>query len=109
MSRLSMRSSGLALTSLAMLAFAGNSLLCRIALRDTEIGPGAFTALRIAAEVCAGRVADLPAEGEDLDRLPVRPELWLMGSAIEVAARIEAVLPGALQRLLPRLLNGVSS
>lgn len=36
-------------TSLAMLAFAGNSLLCRIALRDTEIGPGAFTALRIAA------------------------------------------------------------
>jgi drug/metabolite transporter (DMT)-like permease len=34
-------------TTLAMLAFAGNSLLCRLALRDTEIGPGAFTALRI--------------------------------------------------------------
>jgi pimeloyl-ACP methyl ester carboxylesterase len=66
-------------------------------------------ALRIAAEVCAGRTADLPAQGEDLDRLPVRPELWLMGSAIEVAARIEAVLPGALQRLLPRLLNSASS
>ena len=66
-------------------------------------------ALRIAAEVCAGRIADLPAQGEDLDRLPVRPELWLMGSAIEVAARIEAVLPGALQRLLPRLLNSASS
>jgi drug/metabolite transporter (DMT)-like permease len=40
-------------TSLAMLAFAGNSLLCRIALRDTEIGPGAFTALRIAAGALA--------------------------------------------------------
>ena len=32
-----------------------------------------------------------------------------MGSAIEVAARVEAVLPGALQRLLPRLLNSASS
>jgi proline iminopeptidase len=66
-------------------------------------------ALRIAAEVCSGRIADLPGEGADLDRLPVRPELWLMGSAIEVAARIEAVLPGALQRLLPRLLNSATS
>jgi drug/metabolite transporter (DMT)-like permease len=36
-------------TTLAMLAFAGNSLLCRLALRDTDIGPGTFTALRIAA------------------------------------------------------------
>lgn len=34
-------------TALAMLCFAGNSLLCRLALRDTSIGPGAFTALRI--------------------------------------------------------------
>lgn len=36
-------------TALAMLAFAGNSLLCRLALRDASIGPGAFTALRIVA------------------------------------------------------------
>ncbi|MBS0538152.1 MAG: DMT family transporter [Proteobacteria bacterium] len=35
------------LTALAMLAFAGNSLLCRIALRDTAIDPASFTALRI--------------------------------------------------------------
>lgn len=39
-----------ALTTLvAMLAFAGNSLLCRVALRDTAIDPGSFTTLRIVA------------------------------------------------------------
>jgi len=37
------------LTALAMLAFAGNSLLCRIALRDTAIDAGTFTAIRIAS------------------------------------------------------------
>jgi drug/metabolite transporter (DMT)-like permease len=39
----------IALTVLAMLAFAGNSLLCRIALRDTSIDAGTFTAIRIAS------------------------------------------------------------
>ena len=34
-------------TALAMLAFAGNSLLCRAALRDTRIDPATFTAVRI--------------------------------------------------------------
>ncbi len=37
------------LTVLAMLAFAGNSLLCRIALRDTAIDAATFTAIRIAS------------------------------------------------------------
>jgi drug/metabolite transporter (DMT)-like permease len=32
---------------LAMLAFAGNSLLCRLALRDTAIDPATFTTLRL--------------------------------------------------------------
>lgn len=32
-----------------MLAFAGNSLLCRVALRDTSIDPASFTALRLLA------------------------------------------------------------
>ncbi|MGE6659898.1 DMT family transporter [Pseudomonas sp. NPDC077408] len=40
----------LLLTALAMLAFAGNSLLCRAALRDSQIDPASFTALRL----CAG-------------------------------------------------------
>ena len=33
----------------AMLAFASNSLLCRIALRDTEIDAASFTAIRLAS------------------------------------------------------------
>ena len=35
--------------ALALLAFAGNSLLCRLALVTTDIGPGRFTALRLLA------------------------------------------------------------
>ncbi|MGA9422102.1 MAG: DMT family transporter [Rhodanobacteraceae bacterium] len=35
------------LTALAMIAFAGNSLLCRAALRDTRIDPATFTLVRI--------------------------------------------------------------
>jgi drug/metabolite transporter (DMT)-like permease len=38
-----------ALTALALAAFAGNSLLCRAALRDTGIDAASFTALRILA------------------------------------------------------------
>lgn len=37
------------LTVFAMLAFAGNSLLCRAALRDSQIDPTSFTALRLVA------------------------------------------------------------
>jgi drug/metabolite transporter (DMT)-like permease len=37
------------LTSLAMVAFAGNSLLCRLALRDTGIDAASFTTIRIVA------------------------------------------------------------
>jgi drug/metabolite transporter (DMT)-like permease len=40
-----------ALTTLAMLAFAGNSILCRLALRETAIDPASFTALRLASGV----------------------------------------------------------
>ncbi|HAB63475.1 MAG TPA: EamA family transporter [Pseudomonas sp.] len=39
----------LLLTALAMLAFAGNSLLCRAALRNSQIDPASFTALRLFA------------------------------------------------------------
>jgi drug/metabolite transporter (DMT)-like permease len=37
------------ITTLAMLAFAGNSLLCRVALRDTDIDAATFTAVRLAS------------------------------------------------------------
>lgn len=39
----------LLLTALAMLAFAGNSILCRIALKATEIDAATFTSVRIVA------------------------------------------------------------
>jgi drug/metabolite transporter (DMT)-like permease len=35
------------LTVLAMLAFAGNSLLCRVALKDTDIDAASFTTIRL--------------------------------------------------------------
>ncbi len=35
------------LTSLTMVAFAGNSLLCRVALRDTSIDAASFTSIRL--------------------------------------------------------------
>ncbi|MCK9609265.1 MAG: DMT family transporter [Methylomonas sp.] len=38
-----------AFTSLAMLAFAGNSLLCRIALKHTGIDAASFTSIRLAS------------------------------------------------------------
>lgn len=38
-----------ALTALTLLAFAGNSLLCRLALRDTGMDAGVFTAVRLAS------------------------------------------------------------
>jgi len=37
----------IALTSLAMIAFAGNSLLCRAALKDTSIDAASFTTIRL--------------------------------------------------------------
>ncbi len=37
------------ITTLAMLAFAANSLLCRVALRDTAIDAASFTAIRLAS------------------------------------------------------------
>lgn len=45
MSRPTLRTLGL--TTLAMVAFAGNSLLCRAALRDTEIDAATFTSVRL--------------------------------------------------------------
>ena len=35
------------LTALAMLAFAGNSLLCRMALKLTSLDPASFTSVRL--------------------------------------------------------------
>jgi drug/metabolite transporter (DMT)-like permease len=37
----------IAYTSVAMLAFAANSIICRLALRDTAIDPSSFTSIRL--------------------------------------------------------------
>ena len=42
-----------ALTAVAMLAFAGNSLLCRLALKQSAIDPASFTTVRLAAGAAA--------------------------------------------------------
>jgi drug/metabolite transporter (DMT)-like permease len=42
-----------ALTSLAMFAFAGNSLLCRLALKHTNIDAASFTAIRLLSGAAA--------------------------------------------------------
>ena len=85
--------------ALVRLATAGHSIL------DTREA----AALRIAAQVCAGLTADLPAMGPDLDELPVRPELRLMGTVIETAARVEAALPALPPGLLTRGPKDVTS
>jgi len=43
----------LILTTLAMIAFAGNSLLCRAALKDTSIDAASFTSLRLVSGAIA--------------------------------------------------------
>lgn len=56
------------LTTLAMLAFAGNSLLCRLALADGSIDPASFTVVRlVAGAVTLGAIVLLRGRG------PVRP------------------------------------
>src|SRR2546421_4908055 len=43
----------LVLTTLAMIAFAGNSLLCRVALKETQVDAASFTSIRIASGALA--------------------------------------------------------
>ena len=55
--------------ALALLAFAGNSLLARLALRDGGMDPASFTALRLASGALV---------------------LWLLASAPEAQANLRA-------------------
>lgn len=66
-----------ACTIAAMFAFAGNSLLCRLALREGTIDPGSFTALRLASGALTlllvvylrGRKPDFRAHGNPYSAL----------------------------------------
>lgn len=75
------RSKAFAFTALALAAFAGNSLLCRYALKHTRIDAGTFTALRLlsGATALAGLVA---ARG----KLRMPPGSWLSALALSAYA-----------------------
>jgi drug/metabolite transporter (DMT)-like permease len=77
-----------ALTVLAMLAFAGNSLLCRIALRDTAIDAASFTSLRLASGALALAALLLWRYRRQRPGQPLRPlpGHWLSAAALFVYA-----------------------
>jgi len=78
-------------TLIAMLAFAGNSLLCRVALRDTTIDPGSFTTLRIVAGalmlwlIVHLRSQALPASGSGSGNWPSAIALFVYAAAFSHA------------------------
>lgn len=65
-------------TAVALVAFAANSILCRLALRDGSIEPLAFTALRLASGALV-LAPFLAARGE------APPERWSARSALALA------------------------
>jgi len=67
----------LVITALAMLAFASNSLLCRVALRDTAIDAASFTSVRLAS---GALVLLLILRGRGLR--PTSGGSWAMGAAL---------------------------
>lgn len=70
----------LLLTSLALLAFAANSLLCRAALGAHEIDASSFTAVRL----CAGALALAPLAWRS--RRPAERPSWLSALALFIYA-----------------------
>lgn len=78
----------LALTCLTLVAFAGNSILCRMALQDGSVDPLSFTALRLASGAQVTMIGVGLAQGE-------RPSpLRALGIACAVAGVVWLVLPG---------------
>ena len=91
-------SSRLTLTLLALLAFAGNSLLCRYALHHTAMGPATFTTVRMLSGaatlwlIVRVRAADRPPTGDWLSTLA----LFVYAAAFSFAYVGLAAGPGAL-------------
>lgn len=65
------------LVSVAMLAFAGNSLLCRMALKHTSIDPASFTAVRLLSGACMLWLVVRLQQGS---RAPAKPGVWGAGN-----------------------------
>lgn len=72
----------LILTSLAMLAFAGNSLLCRAALKQTSIDAASFTSIRL----ISGAIILLLIVKLRGTRIEVGQGSWLSASALFIYA-----------------------
>lgn len=74
-----------ALTALALVAFAGNSLLCRVALKSTGIDAASFTSVRLASGALVLALLVLwRARGRAGGALPTRP--WHAGDWISAGA-----------------------
>ncbi|MDR5757192.1 DMT family transporter [Caballeronia sp. LZ035] len=73
------------LTCSAMLAFAGNSLLCRLALKGTQIDAATFTLVRIASAALL-LAAILMARGRDPHAKAARAGSWISALALIVYA-----------------------
>ena len=76
------------LVSLAMLAFAGNSLLCRMALKHTAIDAASFTAVRLVSGACMLWLVVQLTRGGASSGLKGRPVAgnWLSAGALFVYA-----------------------
>jgi pimeloyl-ACP methyl ester carboxylesterase len=85
-------------SALVRLATTGHSVL------DTK----ERAALRIAEAASIGRIDTLRPQEAALDAMPSRPAVRLMVSAMSLAARVEAVLPAALPRVVARTLPDFS-
>jgi drug/metabolite transporter (DMT)-like permease len=70
------------MTLLAMIAFAGNSLLCRQALKYTRIDPGSFTTIRIVSGALVLWLIVLLRGGRRLDRTNRRAGSWSSALAL---------------------------
>jgi len=75
------------LTSLAMIAFASNSLLCRLALKQTTIDPATFTSVRIfSGAVALWLVTKMrPASSKTFDNWPSAFALLVYAAAFSFA------------------------
>lgn len=80
------------LTACAMLAFAGNSLLCRAALRGSANVPARFTAVRL---LSGAIVLRLRARGADGAFAPARRIAGLDARGVELALASGALASGA--------------
>ena len=73
------------LTSIAMLAFAANSVLCRLALKETSIDAASFTSVRILSGAIVLWLL-LTYQNRSIDRAILSKGSWLSALALFIYA-----------------------